>query len=68
MAADAKANSDAERFAVIETHTETAQIADDIKVMLDEMRSDIKNLKWQLGVIVAVLSTVISFLMSRIPV
>ena len=40
----------------------------DIKVMLAEMRGDIKNLKWQLGVIVAVLSTVISFLVSRIPI
>ena len=68
MSADAKTNSDAERYAVIESHTETAEIVADIKVMLATISSDIKNLKWQLAVLVAVLSSIISFLVSRIPI
>ena len=39
-----------------------------VKTMLAEIRSDIKNLKWQLAVLVAILSSIISFLVSRIPV
>ena len=75
MAANAKTNSEPERLIAIETRMQTFVTQElhqrdvgDIKVMLAEMRGDIKNLKWQLGVIVAVLSTVISFLVSRIPI
>ena len=42
-------------------------ICADIKGILADIRADIRSLKWQFGVIVAVLSTVISFLVSRIP-
>ena len=75
MAANAKTNSEPERLIAIETRMQSFVTQElhqrdvgDIKVMLAEMRGDIKNLKWQLGVIVAVLSTVISFLVSRIPI
>lgn len=75
MAVEAKPSPDAERTAVIETRmdsfvtkAEHERDIGDIKVILAEIRSDIKNLKWQLAVIVAVLSSVISFLVSRIPV
>ena len=75
MAAEAKSNLDAERLAVIETRMESfvtqgqhEQDIGDIKVILAEIRSDIKNLKWQLAVIVAVLSSIIYFLVSRIPI
>ncbi len=40
----------------------------DIKVLLAEIRSDIRNLKWQIAVIVSILSSIISFLVSRIPI
>ncbi len=75
MVADAKPNLDAERLAVIETRMESfvtqgqhERDIGDIKVILAEIRSDIKNLKWQLAVIVAVLSSIISFFVSRIPI
>ena len=75
MVAEAKPNPDAERLAVIETRMESfvtqgqhERDIGDIKVILAEIRSDIKNLKWQLAVIVAVLSSIISFLVSRIPI
>ena len=75
MVAEAKPNSDTERMAVIETRMDSfvtkaqhERENGDLKVMLAEIRSDIKNLKWQLAVIVAVLSSIISFLVSRIPV
>ena len=74
MAVEAKTSPDAERMAVIETRmdsfvtkAEHERDIGDIKVILAEIRSDIKNLKWQLAVIVAVLSSVISFLVSSIP-
>ena len=82
MAANAKTTSEPERLIAIETRMQTFVTQEqhqrdvgDIKVMLAEMRGDIKNLRgdiknmtWQLGVIVAVLSSVISFLVSRIPI
>ncbi len=75
MAANAKTNSEPERLIAIETRMQSfvtqhqhQRDVGDMKVMLAEMRGDIKNLKWQLGVIVAVLSSVISFLVSRIPI
>lgn len=75
MAVESKPSPDAERMAVIETRmdsfvtkAEHERDIGDIKVILAEIRSDIKNLKWQLAVIVAVLSSIISFLVSRIPV
>ena len=40
----------------------------DVKVMLAEIRNDIKKLKSQLAVLVAILSSIISFLVSRIPI
>ena len=81
MAAEVKTNLESERMAVIETRMETFVTTEkherdygDAKVMIAEIRGDIKdlrgdmsNLKWQLGVIVAVLSTAISLLVSRIP-
>ena len=64
MAANAKTTSEPERLIAIETRMDTFVTQEqhqrdvgDIKVMLAEMRGDIKNLKWQLGVIVAVLSS-----------
>ncbi len=75
MAANAQTTSEPKRLIAIETRMQTFVTQEqhqrdvgDIKVMLAEMRGDIKNLKWQLGVIVAVLYTVISFLVSRIPI
>ena len=75
MVAEAKPNVDPERLAVIETRMESfvsqgtyEREIGDIKVILAEIRSDIKNLKWQLAVIVAVLSSIISFFVSRIPI
>lgn len=82
MVADAKSNVDSERLAVIETRMETYVAQDkhereigDVKVMMAEirgeiksLRGDIKNLTWQIAVVVAILSSVISFLVSRIPV
>lgn len=32
------------------------------------LRTDIKNLTWQIAVVVAILSSIISFLVSRIPI
>ncbi|MDE2854611.1 MAG: hypothetical protein OXT05_01380 [Chloroflexota bacterium] len=47
----------------------------DIKVALaqlrgevNNLRTDIKNLTWQIAVVVAILSSIISFLVSRIPI
>ena len=69
-----KAGSESERMAIIETRMETFVtreqteiICADIKEILADIRADIRSLKWQLGVIIAVSSTVISFLVSRIP-
>ena len=74
MAAEMKASSESERMAICETRMETyvtreqtEMICVDIKENLADIRADIRSLKWQLGVIIAVLSTVISFLVSRIP-
>ncbi len=74
MAAEMKAGSESERMAICETRMETyvtreqtEMICVDIKENLADIRADIRSLKWQFGVIVAVLSTVISFLVSRIP-
>ena len=75
MVAETKANLDAERMAVIETRMDSFVTKEqherdnsDIKVILAEIRSDIKNLKWQLAVLVAILSSIISYLVSRIPI
>ena len=82
MVTEANPNLDAERLAVIETRMDSFVTAEqherdnaDVKVLLAEIRGDLnalhvdmKNLKWQLAVIVAVLSSVISFLVSRIPI
>ncbi len=75
MVAEVKPTPDMERMAVIETRMDSFVTKDqherdigDNKVILAEIRSDVKNLKWQLAVIVAVLSSVISFLVSRIPI
>ncbi len=75
MATDARTQSESERLAVIETRmdgfmTEASHERDyaDIKVMLAEIRNDIKNMKWQIAVLVAILSSIISFLVSRIPI
>ena len=74
MAAEMKASSESERMAICETRMETyvtreqtEMICVDIKENLADIRADIRSLKWQLGVIIAVSSTVISFLVSRIP-
>ena len=75
MVTEAKANPDSERLVAVETRMENFVTKEqhekdngDIKVLLADIRGDIKNLKWQLGVIVAVLSSIISFLVSRIPI
>ncbi len=82
MVTEAKPNLSAERLAVIETRmdsfvtqAEHEQDIGDIKVAIAELRgeirnlrTDIKNLTWQIAVIVAILSSVISFLVSRIPI
>ena len=82
LVAEAKPNPDAERLAVIETRMDTFVTREqherdnaDIKVLLAEIRGnlnalrvDMKNLKWQLAIIVAILSSIISFLVSRIPI
>ncbi len=82
MVAEMKPNLDAERLAVIETRMDSFVTKDqherdigDIKVALAELsgevsnlRTDIKNLTWQIAVVVAILSSVISFLVSRIPI
>lgn len=75
MVAETKPNLDAERMAVIESRMDSFVTKEqherdngDIKVILAEIRSDIKNLKWQLAVLVAILSSIISFLVSRIPI
>lgn len=74
MAAEVKTSSESERMAICETRMETyvtreqtEMICVDIKENLADIRADIRSLKWQLGVIIAVSSTVISFLVSRIP-
>lgn len=82
MVAETKPNLDAERMAVIETRMDSFVTKEqherdngDIKVILAELRgevnnlrTDIKNLTWQIAVVVAILSSVISFLVSRIPI
>ncbi len=82
MVAEAKPTADAERLAVIATRMDTFVARDeherdyaDIKVALAELRgeisnlrTDIKNLTWQIAVVVAILSSIISFLVSRIPI
>ena len=82
MVAEAKPNVDAERMAIIETRMDSFVTREqherdngDIKVALAELsgevsnlRTDIKNLTWQIAVVVAILSSVISFLVSRIPI
>jgi len=82
MVTEAKPNLDAERMAIIETRMDSFVTKDqherdngDIKVALAELsgevsnlRTDIKNLTWQIAVVVAILSSVISFLVSRIPI
>ena len=82
MATEAKPNLDVERLAVIETRMDSFVTKDkheqdngDIKVAIAELhgevkslRTDVKNLTWQIAVIVAVLSSIISFLVSRIPI
>ena len=82
MVAETKPNLDAERMAVIETRMDSFVTKDqherdigDIKVALAELRgevsnlrTDIKNLTWQIAVLVAILSSIISFLVSRIPI
>lgn len=82
MVAEAKPELDAERLAVIETRMDSFVTKDqherdngDIKVALAELRgevsnlrTDIKNLTWQIAVVVAILSSIISFLVSRIPI
>ncbi len=57
------------------TKTEHERDNGDVKVALAELsgevnnlRTDIKNLTWQIAVVVAILSSVISFLVSRIPI
>ena len=74
MVADANARIESDRLTAIETRVETFLTREqherdnsDIKVMLAEIRSEIRNLKWQLAVIVSILSATISFLVSRIP-
>ena len=71
-----------ERLAVIETRMDSFITRDEherdiggIKVAIAELRgeisnlrTDIKNLTWQIAVIVAVLSSIISFFVSRIPI
>lgn len=75
MAVDARTKSDSERLVRMETRMETFVTNEkyereyaDIKVLLTEIRSDIRNLKWQIAVIVTILSSIISFLVSRIPI
>ena len=82
MAVDARTKSDSERLVTMETRMDTFVTCEqyerdqgDIKVMLANLRgdiatlrSDIKNLTWQIAVIVAILSSIISFLVSRIPI
>ena len=82
MVAEAKPNLDAERMAIIETRMDSFVTREqherdngDIKVALAELsgevsnlRTDIRNLTWQIAVVVAILSSVISFLVSRIPI
>ena len=82
MVAETKPNFDAGRMAVIETRMDSFVTKEqherdngDIKVILAELRgevnnlrTDIKNLTWQIALIVAILSSVISFLVSRIPI
>ena len=82
MVAEANPNPDAERMAVIATRMDSFVTGEqherdnaDIKVLLAEIRGelnalrvDMKNLKWQLVIIVAILSSIFSFLVSRIPV
>ncbi len=82
MVAEPRSNPDAERMAVIETRMDSFVTRDqhecdlgDIKVVIaalqgeiSNLRTDIKNLTWQIAVVVAILSSIISFLVSRIPV
>ena len=82
MVAEDKPSRDAERMAVIETRMDSFVMKDqherengDIKVAIanlqgevKNLRTDIKNLTWQLAVVVAILSSIISFLVSRIPI
>ncbi|MDE2748566.1 MAG: hypothetical protein OXI34_06355 [Chloroflexota bacterium] len=82
MVAEAKSGQDVERLAVIETRMDSFVAKDqherdngDIKVALaqlrgevNNLRTDIKNLTWQIAVVVAILSSIISFLVSRIPI
>ncbi len=82
MASEAKPLDGAERMAVIETRMDSFVTGEqherdnaDIKVLLADirgelkaMRVDMKNSKWQLAIIVAILSSIMSFLVSRIPV
>ena len=81
MATDTNVNSDSTRLTIIETRMdnyvtreEHERAIGDIRVALtglqgeiSNLRTDIKNLTWQIAVIVAILSSVISFLVSRIP-
>ncbi len=82
MVVETKPTLDTERLAVIETRMDTfvtkaehERDNGDVKVALAELsgevnnlRTDIKNLTWQIAVVVAILSSVISFLVSRIPI
>ena len=82
MSAEVRTLAESERMAVIETRMDTFVARDeherdfaDIKVALAELRgeisnlrTDIKNLTWQIAVVVSILSTIISFLVSRIPI
>ena len=82
MVAEANPNPDAERMAVIGTRMDSFVTGEqherdnaDIKVLLAEIRGelnalrvDMKNLTWQIAVVVAILSSIISFLVSRIPI
>lgn len=82
MAVEAKPKLDAERIAVIETRMDSFVTKDqherdngDIKVAIanlqgevKNLRTDIRNLTWQIAVLVAILSSIISFLVSRIPI
>ena len=75
MTVDASTKSDSERLVTMETRMDTFVTKEkyereyaDIKVLLAEIRSDIRNLKWQIAVIVSILSSIISFLVSRIPI
>ncbi len=82
MAVEAHINADQERLVAVETRMENLVTKEqhekdngDIKVALAELRgevrnlrTDIKNLTWQIAVVVAILSSIISFLVSRIPI